>query len=140
MALKLAVAEVSAVYVDGEIEPKKAIIKEVNDNQIIDKLRIEEVTSLSQLSKDWANSIPYGSHEDLTIKEILEPQSESLKSQIDRLARFILEEIPGEPSQDQGAVDAAIRIMKQQREALKMWTASLPAKPVVFDPSILVQK
>ncbi len=40
---------------------------------------------------------------------------ESLDSQIDRLAKFIVEHIPGEPSQSEGAVDTAIRIMSSQQ-------------------------
>lgn len=38
---------------------------------------------------------------------------ESLRIQIDRLAQFILDEVPGEPSRSEGAVDTAIRIIKQ---------------------------
>ena len=40
------------------------------------------------------------------------PTHESLESQVSRLARFIMDEIPGEPSQSDGAVDTAIRIMR----------------------------
>lgn len=35
-----------------------------------------------------------------------------LKEQIDQLAKFIMAEVPGEPSQSEGAVDTAIRIMR----------------------------
>ena len=42
---------------------------------------------------------------------ITNTMTESLDSQIDRLAKFIMENIPGEPSQSEGAVDTAIRIM-----------------------------
>ena len=45
------------------------------------------------------------------------PTHESLKSQVSRLARFIMEEIPGEPSRSEGAVDTAIRIMQGLRPA-----------------------
>jgi len=38
---------------------------------------------------------------------------ESLRSQIDRLANFIMKEVPGEPSQSQGSVDTAIRIIRE---------------------------
>ena len=34
------------------------------------------------------------------------------REQIDRLAMFILEEVEGEPSQSEGAVDTAIRIIR----------------------------
>lgn len=36
---------------------------------------------------------------------------ESAGAQIDRLATFILQNVPGEPSQNQGAVDTAIRLI-----------------------------
>ena len=36
---------------------------------------------------------------------------ESLESQIERLATFIMDNVPGEPSQSEGAVDTAIRLL-----------------------------
>lgn len=33
--------------------------------------------------------------------------------QIDRLAQFIMNEVPGEPSQSEGAVDCAIRVIRE---------------------------
>ena len=36
-----------------------------------------------------------------------------MEEQIDKLANFIMSEIEGEPSQDEGAVDTAIRIIKK---------------------------
>lgn len=39
-----------------------------------------------------------------------------LEEQIKRLADFIMEEVPGEPSQSEGAVDTAIRVMQQERQ------------------------
>ena len=38
-------------------------------------------------------------------------EGESLESQVDRLANFIIQNIPGEPSQSQGAIDTAIRLL-----------------------------
>jgi hypothetical protein len=38
---------------------------------------------------------------------------ESAEVQIDRLAKFIMNEIPGEPSQSEGAVDTAIRLLRE---------------------------
>ena len=35
-----------------------------------------------------------------------------LSGEIDRLARFIMDEIEGEPSEDEGAVDTAIRLLR----------------------------
>lgn len=37
--------------------------------------------------------------------------SEPLEDQVKRLAEFIAQNVPGEPSQSQGAVDTAIRIL-----------------------------
>lgn len=37
---------------------------------------------------------------------------EPLDSQIQRLANFIMAEIPGEPSQNEGAIDTAIRLLR----------------------------
>lgn len=43
---------------------------------------------------------------------------ESPKKQIERLANFIMEEVPGEPSQSEGAVDTAIRWMREKLKAV----------------------
>lgn len=42
-------------------------------------------------------------------------ENESLESQVNRLATFIMENIPGEPSQNQGAIDTAIRLLAAAR-------------------------
>lgn len=60
------------------------------------------------------------------------PDLEELERQIDRLANFIMHKIEGEPSESQGAVDTAIRIMeKQAREAdeLRTLLASIANAP-----------
>lgn len=40
-------------------------------------------------------------------------KGESLQSQVERLANVILLEIPGEPSQSEGAIDCAIRLLRK---------------------------
>ena len=40
-------------------------------------------------------------------------EHESCEDQIERLARFIMDEIPGEPSRSEGAVDTAIRLLRK---------------------------
>lgn len=45
-----------------------------------------------------------------------EAARDELDQQIDRLATFIMAHVPGEPSQSQGAIDTAIRLLTQ-REA-----------------------
>ena len=53
----------------------------------------------------------------------------TLQEQIDKLAKFILEEVPSEPSQDEGAVDTAIRIIREQNRKLKkMWELATSIK------------
>ena len=39
--------------------------------------------------------------------------NETLESQVKRLADVIMAEIPGEPSRSEGAVDTAIRLLRQ---------------------------
>jgi len=41
------------------------------------------------------------------------------KSQIEILANYIMFEVPGEPSQDEGAGECAVRIIKKLRRANK---------------------
>jgi hypothetical protein len=43
--------------------------------------------------------------------------TETLEAQVDRLARFIMAEVPGEPSQNEGAIDTAIRIIRTLQTA-----------------------
>lgn len=60
--------------------------------------------------------------------------AESLDSQINRLANFIMAEVPGEPSQSDGAVDTAIRWMRSALKAhLSPGTADIPeGEPVAW--------
>lgn len=46
------------------------------------------------------------------MNESIKQRVEELESQIDRLAKFIMENIPDEPSQSEGAVDTTIRLLK----------------------------
>lgn len=41
------------------------------------------------------------------------------REQIDKLARFIVDRIPGEPSASQGAVDTAIRLLEGQEAKIR---------------------
>lgn len=41
-------------------------------------------------------------------------KNETLQSQVKRLAEFIMAEVPGEPSQNEGAIDCAIRIIRER--------------------------
>lgn len=59
-----------------------------------------------------------------------ERMSETAQEQVDRLARFILREVEGEPSESQGAVDTAIRIIREHYPQLSPVRPSVrPAEP-----------
>lgn len=45
-----------------------------------------------------------------------EERGERALAQVDKLANFIMAEIPGEPSKSEGAVDCAIRLLRQGKE------------------------
>lgn len=45
--------------------------------------------------------------------DAVEPGADDAGTQIAQLAEFIMKEVPGEPSQSQGAVDTAIRIIRR---------------------------
>ena len=60
------------------------------------------------------NNIPIQEFDKLFIEH------QKLAHQIDRLATFIIENIDGEPSKSEGAIDTAIRLLKEaytQQEA-----------------------
>lgn len=40
------------------------------------------------------------------------------KDQIEKLGKFILEEIPGEPASDYGAIECAITVMREQKKKI----------------------
>ncbi len=55
------------------------------------------------------------------------------KSQLDRLAAFIIEHVPGEPSEDEGAVDTAIRLLRNHVpipvEGERYWSCKIGPAP-----------
>lgn len=67
---------------------------------------LDEATIASPSATEWAI-------QRLALRRAIE-QHEAIEAQIDRLASFIMHCIEGEPSQSQGAVDTAIRIMTEQ--------------------------
>ena len=55
----------------------------------------------------------------------LDLRQEGQSLQIDTLANFIMREIEGEPSQSEGAVDCAIRVMRQYRDEKAQFRSAL---------------
>ena len=66
------------------------------------------------------------------VEQLEEPEA---YSQIDKLAKFIMSEVEGEPSQSQGAVDAAIRIIRsyQSQETLSQDWINKHSYAVAYD-------
>lgn len=48
----------------------------------------------------------------------LSGSNRSVTAQIDKLASFIMDEIPGEPSESEGAIDCAIRLLREREDCL----------------------
>lgn len=48
-------------------------------------------------------------------RDRLEESAGFLAAQIDKLAHFIVDEVPGEPSESEGAVDTAIRLIRHRK-------------------------
>lgn len=65
-------------------------------------------------------NVPVDANECLNVARHMILEQRTKTKAIDRLAEFIMSEIPGEPSQSEGAVDTAIRIMKEQKKALQI--------------------
>ena len=63
--------------------------------------------------------VDVGSEDDGEDVNGLEEKVDTAEEQIDRLANFIMSEVPGEPSQSEGAVDCAIRIIRRAVEERK---------------------
>jgi hypothetical protein len=60
--------------------------------------------------------------------------NEPLNFQTARLGTFILDEFPGEPSQNQGAIDTAIRLLRQFKPHRKVWDEEIEARAKeIFD-------
>jgi hypothetical protein len=64
-----------------------------------------------------------------------------LSGQIDKLANFIMNEVPGEPRESEGAVDCAIRIIREccLNERAKK-SAKLPDVTIKLDGDMLVAR
>lgn len=59
--------------------------------------------------------------------EVIRQSHDHLSGQIDQLAAFIVDEVPGEPSQGQGAVETIIRVHRDAQQALAMYLRDLDA-------------
>src|SRR5699024_995883 len=111
------------LFIDGQEQSFEFIEeseeKEVKDLESIRDEIWEEMLRLEDHRIDQWADIRYQ-----TLREVLQKHGHldepEVNSQIDKLANFIMSEVEGEPSQNQGAVDTAIRIIKsyQNQETL----------------------
>ena len=82
------------------------------------------IRSASEDGQEYAHIVmPKGEAEKLFAEALSRPSpvdGELVEAQIDRLATFIMENIDGEPSQSEGAVDCAIRLLSHPTDARKV--------------------
>jgi hypothetical protein len=92
-----------------------------NQGQRIDSLetevmRLRKIVGPASLRVDTGPVVP---GQDVRVEF-----DEALLPQFDRLARFILETFPGEPSEDDGPIDTAIRLLSDKHGPASAWSPS----------------
>ena len=112
--------EIGAGILSAEPRPTPA------DDGLVRRLRDEAERNGGQGSYAWCSRELCGKAADRI--EALQAQLANLDGQIDRLANYIMHKVDGEPSENQGAVDTAIRIMKTQTAQLAAAKAELARK------------
>ena len=80
----------------------KVIFNEKTDAKVEMLLRVEK----------WVNNIEQEVKKEF---EKLIDSHQRLSNEIDRLALFIMDNVPGEPSKSQGAIDTAIRLLSERQ-------------------------
>ena len=112
--------------------------------ELAEELDEPQTNSQETLSKAWIDKhaeyyeyLGYAVVPVNDLQNLLVPNQEEVSSsrQIDKLANFIMDEVEGEPSQSQGAVDTAIRIIKsyQSQETLSQDWINKHAHAVAYD-------
>lgn len=67
-------------------------------------------------------------------------RAEDLHEQVDTLAKFIMAEVPGEPSQSQGAVDTAIRIIREKQKRIATLEADWRARALAAERELYLRE
>jgi hypothetical protein len=62
--------------------------------------------------------------------------NEPLEDQTERLANFIMEHVPGEPSANEGAIDTAIRLLRRHYPVQRASTYPLTARRILTDAEL----
>ena len=99
--------KIKVIEVKKDIEWLKEEVLELKNNGNVEANQTETEREIGRLQKwAWNNCV------DRVYELINQLDEPEVNSQIDKLANFIMSEVEGEPSQSQGAVDTAIRIIK----------------------------
>lgn len=81
------------------------------DKMIFNEKSDAKVEMLWKVEK-WVNNIEQEVKKEF---EKLIDSHQHLSNEIDRLALFIMDNVPGEPSKSQGAIDTAIRLLSERQ-------------------------
>ena len=81
------------------------------DKMIFNEKSDAKVEMLWKVEK-WVNNIEQQVKKEF---EKLIDSHQRLSNEIDRLALFIMDNVPGEPSKSQGAIDTAIRLLSERQ-------------------------
>lgn len=81
------------------------------DKMIFNEKADAKVEMLWKVEK-WVNSIEQEVNQEL---DKLIDSHQHLSNEIDRLAEFIINNVKGEPSKSQGAIDTAIRLLSERQ-------------------------
>ena len=116
-ACSLVAVALSGMWRPAAVEPKsipRDRVCERCEKAIARRARLVTVAARERLEQAARERLEQAARERLeqAARERLE-QVRNAEREIERLSKFILENVPGEPSESEGAVDCAIRIMKK---------------------------
>lgn len=93
-----------------ELTPERlAVIEEASE---VHRLRVENAELRARLTEEGHLPAPDDAWQEERYQATLHGAYRRLSDELKELARVIIEEIPGEPSRSEGAVDCAIRLLR----------------------------
>lgn len=106
--------------IENERENTRVRIKNVNTAAAIaTKVNEKELSMLFEFENKLEKIDELVKAKEIEFDKLMESH-QHLASEIDRLGEFIISDIDGEPSEDESAVDAAIRLLKDDYGAKEM--------------------
>lgn len=114
---KLSRPELAARLDDGwdDVSEQLPVVREAQRRLREIDQRDERIEDLSAQVRAADKRALAAEREIALVRGNLERERDHLREQIDKLASFILAEVPGEPSQNEGAVDTAVRIIRKSQ-------------------------